>query len=210
MPEPGFQFPLRSSIFNCRFLQIANKNRTFTLCHHISDTKVVVFRAKEARVERDHLQPRLPNDCLLVKTVPVALNPTDRKHVAGESPVEGGLLGCDVSGIIEKVGSAVAKPWSEGDRVCGVALGGNSFQPEDGAFAEYIVAKGDMQINMPDHMSFEEAATVGLGATTVGQSLYQEVLRLNIPTDPVKEKNYLLIYGGSSATGALGVQSAKL
>ena len=58
-------------------------------------------------------------------------------------------------------------------------------------------------------MSFEEAATLGVGVTTVGQALYQS-LGLPYPTEPTKEKVHLLIYGGSTATGTLAIQYAKL
>jgi NADPH:quinone reductase-like Zn-dependent oxidoreductase len=47
--------------------------------------------------------------------------------------------------------------------------------PEDGAFGEIITAKGDIQIHIPDNMSFEEAATLGVGISTVGQGLYQSI-----------------------------------
>lgn len=36
-----------------------------------------------------------------------------------------------------------------------------------GAFGEYIVTKGDLQIKIPDNVSFEEAATLGVGVSTV-------------------------------------------
>ncbi|EXJ77165.1 hypothetical protein A1O3_10323 [Capronia epimyces CBS 606.96] len=172
--------------------------------------KAVVSQNKEAVLVGDRPVPKLRDDYLLVKTVAVALNPTDWKHAFYGLAAEGGLLGCDFAGVVEEVGPAVTKPWAKGDRICGVAHGGNVLQPEDGAFAEYIVAKGDVQVKIPDHLSFEKAATVSLGATTVGQGLYQQGLKLNLPTDPVTSKTFVLIYGGSSATGALGIQYAKL
>jgi len=172
--------------------------------------KAIVVHGKEPTLERDFPIPKLRDDYILVKTVAVALNPTDWKHAAYGRAADGGLLGCDFSGIVEDVGKAVTKPWRKGDKVAGVVHGGNYVEPEDGAFAEYIVAKGDVQMKIPDGLSFEKAATISLGAITCGQGLYQKALKLNLPTDPIKDKTFVLIYGGSTATGALGVQYAKL
>ncbi len=60
----------------------------------------------------------------------------------------------------------MTKPFKKGDRVCGFAQGGNLLWEEDGAFAEYITAKGDVQIKTPDNLSDEEASTLGVGITT--------------------------------------------
>ncbi|KAI1613293.1 zinc-binding oxidoreductase alcohol dehydrogenase [Exophiala viscosa] len=176
----------------------------------MSTMKAVVNRNKEPVLQKSRPVPKLRDDYLLVKVKAVALNPTDWKHAAFGLARENGLLGCDFSGTVEEVGSKVTKSWSKGDAIMGVAHGGNASQTEDGAFAEYIVAKGDVQIKKPDSLSFEAASTLPLGATTVGQGLYQKALKLKLPTDPVKDKEYVLIYGGSTATGALAVQYATL
>jgi hypothetical protein len=65
------------------------------------------------------------------------------------------LSGCDFSRIVEEIGSAVVKLWKKGDRICGVAHGGNLVQPDDGAFSS----------RLPPSLS---------AATTVGQGLYQK------------------------------------
>ena len=88
-------------------------------------------------------------------------------------------------------------------------ISGNVANHETGAFAEYVIAKGDVQLKIPDQLSFEEAATLGVGITTVGQGLYQS-LGLPLPNQPAKEKFSILIYGGSTATGTLAIQFAKL
>lgn len=168
---------------------------------------VIVQKAGEAQVQEISI-PKLRDDYILVNTKFVALNPTDWKHLdflAGK----GALLGCDYSGIVEEVGGQVSKHFNRGDRVCGFCHGGNEGNHRDGAFASYICAKGDIQIKIPDNMSFEEAATLGVGVTTCGQGLYQS-LQLPLPTKPAAEKTYILIYGGSTATGALAIQYAKL
>jgi len=83
------------------------------------------------------------------------------------------------------------------------------YNHEDGAFAEHITAKGDLQIKLADNVSFEEGATLGVGITTVGQALYSS-LGLPLPPATVQEPTTLLIYGGSTATGTLAIQYAKL
>lgn len=169
---------------------------------------VIVTAPKTAGLVTDRAIPTLRDDYVLVKNVSVGLNPTDWKHVEYLSP-PGVLVGCDFAGTVEAVGKDVKKPWKKGDRICGFAHGGNAVQPEDGSFAEYIVVKGDVQMKIPDHMSFQEAATLGVGINTVGQALYQS-LKLALPTEPIKDSTPLLIYGGSTATGTLAIQFAKL
>ncbi|KAF5015224.1 hypothetical protein F66182_13521 [Fusarium sp. NRRL 66182] len=172
--------------------------------------KAIVAQNKTPTLVTDRPIPKLRDDYILVKTVAVALNPTDWKHATFNLAAEGGLLGCDFAGIVEEVGSKVTKKWQKGERIAGVAHGGNLVQPEDGAFAEHILAKGDIQVKIPDSLSFEDASTLTLVATTVMQGLYQKALKLNLPDDPIKSKVPILIYVGSTATGSLGIQYAKL
>ncbi|KAJ5566136.1 hypothetical protein N7535_007774 [Penicillium sp. DV-2018c] len=169
---------------------------------------IVITQPQTEGLVTDRPIPKLRDDYLLIKTVSVGVNPADWKHIAYLSP-PGVLVGCDYSGIVEEVGKDVKKPFKKGDRVCGFIHGANAVQPEDGAFAEYIVAKGDIQWKIPENMSFQEAATLGVGINTVTQGLYQS-LKLALPTEPIKDATPILIYGGSTATGTLAIQFAKL
>jgi NADPH:quinone reductase-like Zn-dependent oxidoreductase len=139
----------------------------------------------------------------------LALNPTDWKHI--QFVDQECTVGCDIAGIVDEVGSAVTKPWKKGDRVCGFVHGGNEVHGEDGAFGEFATGKGDLLMRIPDSMSFEDAATLGVGVITVGQGLYQE-MGLPFPDGSQGSANGkpILIYGGSSATGMAGIQFAKL
>ncbi|KAJ9644995.1 hypothetical protein H2204_001457 [Knufia peltigerae] len=173
--------------------------------------KAVVACGDEAVLTKNRPKPKLRDDCVLVKVIAVALNPTDWKHLAGRLVPDGCLLGCDFAGYVEEVGKGVTKVYSKGDRVAGTVHGGHPSQPEDGAFAEYIVAKGDLCFQVPRELPFEKAATLPLGLATVMQGLYQKGLKMNLPDNPIKEdKALVLIYGGSTATGALGIQFARL
>jgi NADPH:quinone reductase-like Zn-dependent oxidoreductase len=171
--------------------------------------KAVVLDGTNATVVSSQPIPKLRDDYLLIKTVAVALNPTDCKAISQGRGAPKGLAGCDFAGIVENIGHNVTKTWSKGDRVCGCTHGANRSNAEDGAFAEFIVAKGDTCMRIPDSMSFEEAATIGVSAITCGQGLFQK-LGLNLPTDPIKGKEYVLIYGGSTSAGTLAIQYAKL
>lgn len=87
---------------------------------------------------------------------------------------------------------------------------GNDANPENGAFGRYIAVKGDLQMHIPEDISFEAASTVGVGIGTVGYGLYH-VLNLRYPGPESKDLGEtVLIYGGSTATGSIAIQFAKL
>ncbi|KAL2802324.1 GroES-like protein [Aspergillus granulosus] len=155
---------------------------------------------------RDAPIPKVRDGYILVKTAAVALNPTDWKHI-DDIPTPGATVGCDYSGTVVEVATDVSKV-KPGDRVAGMVHGSNASNLEDGAFGEYIIAKAAIQLKIPDDVSFEEAASLGAGAITAGQHLYQS-LGLPLPTTPSETPTPILIYGGSSATGTIAIQLAK-
>lgn len=67
--------------------------------------------------------PKLRDDHILVKVVAVALNPTDFAsiRIANEKRT---FSGCDYTGVVEMVGSAVTNGLRAGDRVADWAHGG--------------------------------------------------------------------------------------
>jgi NADPH:quinone reductase-like Zn-dependent oxidoreductase len=110
--------------------------------------------------------PSIADDRILVRVTAVGLNPTDWKHLEF-MPVFGLRSGCDYAGVVEEVGPNVSKVFNKGDRITGVTHGSNMSNSADGAFGEFIAVKGDLQIRIPDNMSDEEAATLGVGISTV-------------------------------------------
>ncbi|KAF5856755.1 hypothetical protein ETB97_006744 [Aspergillus alliaceus] len=161
---------------------------------------VIITEPKKIGLVTDWPIPCLREDYILVRTVSVSLNPTDRKHIVFLSP-SGVLVGCDYADIVEATGKDIKKLFKKGDRVCGFTHGANSVQPEDGAFAEYIMAKGDLQMKIPDNISFQDTDTLDIGINTVGQALYQS-LKLALPTESRKETTPILVYNSSTETGA--------
>ncbi|KAL5118643.1 hypothetical protein ACEQ8H_003494 [Pleosporales sp. CAS-2024a] len=171
--------------------------------------KAVVHVSQNVAELRSHVPvPKLTADnWILVKTKAVALNPTDWKNI-DRACSPGSIAGCDYAGVVEEVGKGVTR-YKVGDRVCGFVRGGDPYDKENGAFAEHVKAKEGINLKFSEHVSFEEAATLGVGLSTVAQALYQE-LGLPFPPNKVQEPTPLLIYGASTATGTLAVQFAKL
>lgn len=91
---------------------------------------------------------------------------------------------------------------------------GNGENLSDGSFAEFIMVKAHINIKLTDWMSFEDGATLAVGITTVAQGMYQQ-LKLPLPSLTITPTagpgtEPILIYGGSTATGTLAIQFAKL
>ena len=155
--------------------------------------KAILINGNTARVASTSV-PKVRPTYVLCKVDSIALNPTDWKHIQGERAAKNGISGCDFSGTVVEVGPQVTKSLKAGDRVAGTTHGANYSQSEDGCFSEYCVAKGDLLVKLPDSLSFEAASTFPLGVSTVGQGLFQKALKLNLPTNPVKTAEPVLIY----------------
>ena len=160
--------------------------------------------------------PPLQDGYILVQTKALALNPTDWTTL--EAPgADWTLVGCDYAGIVLAIGCSVTKNFKIGDRVTGLAHGANDLKPFTGAFARIIAVKGDLQIKIPDHVSWEEACTVGVGTATAARALWTE-LGLRSPRvahessiiNGEDASEWVLVYGGSTATGTVAIQFAKL
>lgn len=102
------------------------------------------------------------------------------------------VLGGDVSGEVEAIGQGVTR-FRPGDHVFGfVAHGG---------FAEYVAVPEDVLGLKPANLSFQEAATVPLAATTALQGL-RDVAQ-------VRPGESVLVVGASGGVGTFAVQIAR-
>ena len=73
-----------------------------------------------AKIEGQAIRP----DYIKIRTVAIAVNPTDLHHTSGAGLV-GGILGCDLSGVVEEVGIQCKSDVKKGDYVYGVCHGAN-------------------------------------------------------------------------------------
>ena len=86
--------------------------------------KAVVIENGKAVVKQDIPIPELEEGFVLIKTVAVAGNPTDWKHIDYKIGPQGALLGCDAAGQIVKLGPNVdAARFAIGDYIFGVIHG---------------------------------------------------------------------------------------
>lgn len=99
--------------------------------------------------------------------------------------------GSDVAGTVEAIGKDVKK-LRVGDEVFGYCAG---------AFAEYASAPEDHFVPKPARLSFEQAAAIGVSATTALQLLRDQ--------GKVKEGQSVMINGASGGVGPFAVQIAK-
>lgn len=141
---------------------------------------------------------------LLVKVKAIAVNPVDAIIRSPKPKVEEDpkILGWDVAGIVEEVGSDCAL-FNPGDEVYYsgsiTRQGGNS---EYHLVDERIVGK------KPRSLDFAQSAALPLTTTTAYESLFD---RLQISHDVNQNKNKtILIIGAAGGVGSIAIQLAKL
>lgn len=155
--------------------------------------------------------PKLEDDMIMVKNVAAGLNPVDTK-TTGALCSPGAIAGMDFSGRVVAMGpkAKASVPISVGDRVCGAVLGMHPSTSRVGAFAHYVGATSHVVLKIPDHMSFEEGASLGNVIGTIGLALFRYLQLPGDPLEPASNPRYVLVYGGSSATGTMAIQLVKL
>ena len=156
--------------------------------------------------------PELKPDCILVRPTYVANNPCDPFTIDFDSIFEKGqITGCDYAGTVEAIGSEVQTTLRPGDKVFGAVAAGVGCDTARGAFAELVPAYGDFCFPLPRGVSEAAAATLGVGLSTICLSFYQDFGFPMPDEDPEfgKGKRFF-VYGGSTTTGLLAIQFAKL
>jgi NADPH:quinone reductase-like Zn-dependent oxidoreductase len=106
------------------------------------------------------------------------------------------ILGVDVAGRVEAVGSSIKK-LKPGDEVFGYLPGSTGH----GTFAEYVCASETELVLKPASLTFEQAAAVPLAAITALQGLRNK--------GNIQPGQKVLIYGASGGVGTFAVQIAK-
>jgi NADPH:quinone reductase-like Zn-dependent oxidoreductase len=125
-------------------------------------------------------------DWILVRGVPYVA-----RMAVGLSKPKNRVPGTDLAGTVEAVGKDVAQH-RPGDEVFGWCTG---------AFAEYAIGPADHFVAKPITLTFEQAAAVGVSASTALQLLRDQ--------GKVQPGQKVLINGASGGVGTFAVQIAK-
>ena len=161
---------------------------------------IYAYGGPEVLVYEDAPCPRPRDGELLIRVHAAGVNPVDWKIREGlakdKFPITFPcVLGWDVSGVVESVGSGV-------DRL---AVGDEVFScpdvSRDGAYAEYIVVKESEVALKPKRVDHVHAAAMPMAGLTAWQSLY-DAARLDAD-------QRVLIHGATGGVGHLAVQLAK-
>jgi NADPH2:quinone reductase len=103
----------------------------------------------------------------------------------------------DGAGVIEAVGEGVAKS-RVGERVW---IWNGQFQRPSGTAAEFIVVPAVQAVRLPDNVSFEAGATLGIPALTAWQA---------IELSGADKNTTLFISGGAGSVSQFAIQFARL
>lgn len=159
----------------------------------------------------------LPSTHLLIRVSHVALNPCNWKMV-DFSPAIGVVGGNDFSGTVVAIGANVARR-RVGDAVSGFLYGLDPHARGEGewagAFAEYVSVEEGlvMGVKIEDgKMGLAEASCLGAGVVTAGMGLFRSLGLEEPEVEPTGNagKGFVLVYGGSTATGTMAIQLARL
>jgi 2-desacetyl-2-hydroxyethyl bacteriochlorophyllide A dehydrogenase len=150
-------------------------------------------------------KPAPDADEVLVKVLATSVNAADWHSMRGKplfSRATLGLLrpkhrilGVDIAGQVEAVGSGVTR-FKPGDEVYA-----NLLYRGYGGFAEYVSVPVDVMSLKPANLSFEEAAAVPMAALTALQGLRHH--------GEIQADQKVLINGASGGVGTFAVQIAK-
>lgn len=144
--------------------------------------------------------PRPVDDEVLVRVVAASVNPVDTKIRAGTYPAVQDtdlpmILGRDLAGTIEAVGTRAHYMLSEGEKVF-------AFIGQDrGAQSDYVVVRATELVAAPKSVDLVHAAAVPLAAITAWQGMFDH--------GGLQAGQRILIHGGAGGVGHLAIQIAK-
>ncbi len=155
---------------------------------------VTSFGGPEVMKYTDVDIPAISEDQVLIRVVATSVNFADIKSRYGKKGNKAlpFIPGIDAAGIVERVGSQV-KNIHPGQRV--IAF------PQNGSYAEYVVANENLTFVLPDEVDFQTAAACPIVSFT-SYNLLANVARL-------QQGESVLIHAAAGGIGTTAIQLAK-
>lgn len=155
---------------------------------------VTSFGGPEVMKYTDVDIPAISEDQVLIRVVATSVNFADIKSRYGKKGNKAlpFIPGIDAAGIVERVGSQV-KNIHPGQRVI-------TF-PQNGSYAEYVVANENLTFVLPDEVDFQTAAACPIVSFT-SYNLLANVARL-------QQGESVLIHAAAGGIGTTAIQLAK-
>ena len=145
-------------------------------------------------------KPKATGSQALVQVKAVSVNPIDTYIRAGSVAMElpmPFILGCDLAGVVDAVGPDV-KRLKVGNRVWGSNQG---LLGRQGAFAQFAAVDEQWLYNLPEEVSFEDGAAIGVVGLTAHLGLFRDA--------NLKMGEKVFVQGGSGGVGSCVVQMAR-
>lgn len=162
---------------------------------------LISYGGSEGAKYGDLPDPVMDNGKLLIQVKSVSVNPVDFKIMRGDLKMIVGskfpkIVGSDYAGIVKAVGPEI-KSFKSGDRVYGAVP---IIFRKSGALSELINIEPKYARQIPERMSFEEAASIPVAALTALNGLR----KCGVTTG-----NHVLINGATGGVGHFAIQIAK-
>jgi len=172
--------------------QSATPTMKAVVIHEYGDPEVLKYE--------DIPRPEPKDDQLLIRVIAAGVNPVDGMLRSGMFAKEGNrafpiILGGDVAGIVEKVGSKITKFKADDPVFAYVSL------DNSGGYAQYALVTEREAAPKPKSLTYVEAAAVPVVAMTAWQAL--------VDTAKLSGGQTVLIHGGSGGVGSFAIQIAK-
>jgi NADPH:quinone reductase-like Zn-dependent oxidoreductase len=162
--------------------------------------RIHAYGPGNAMVYEDALRPEPGEQDVLIRVQAASVNPVDLAFRAGYMttyfPLDlPAILGCDVAGIIQAVGSGVRN----------LRIGEEVYARTDlyrlGGYAEYVLVSAAEVVLKPSTLNFTQAAALPHAALTAWRSLFD--------AGQLSAGQTVLIHAAAGGVGSIAVQLAK-
>ena len=139
--------------------------------------------------------PKIQQNEVLIKIKAIGVNPVDWKGLESGEFGDSYILGTDISGVVEKIGSEITR-FKKGDTIIG-SLDWN----KQGAYAEFVASEEKFLATKPKNLTFQEAAAIPMTSLTAWQGIFDKL--------ELTKNEKIVIQATAGGVGLFALQFAK-